>query len=307
MNENTSFSYGDLDALITNKLINNELLFNHVYWVQQKIDLKPDKEHILSSIEYTDILPRKDDFITELVNTAISWVYSQKKQESLLKERYEKTQDYGNASTFLFQQARKKFRKGKPQGQFGELLLFNFLQRFFTAVPLVRKIPITTSPNVERFGADAIHIAKEGNNILFYLGEAKCYKSNYHFSNALKAAILSILNSFDKFFKELDLYTYDDFLDVDLKMIAQNLKENKLRNIDFELVCILIYNEATELQGEDEQTIKANIVKSIETHCDKFDKSFFDKFPQAKINRIHYIFFPVWGLDSLLDDFVEQL
>ena len=85
MAENFLLSDRDLDALITSKLLSNTMLFNHVYWVQQKIDLKPDKEHILSSIEYTDILPRKDDFITELVNTAISWVYSQKKTRFIIK------------------------------------------------------------------------------------------------------------------------------------------------------------------------------------------------------------------------------
>lgn len=61
-----------------------------------------------------------------------------------------------------------KFRKGCPQGQYGELLLFNFIQHFFKAAPLLRKMPITTNPGLERHGADAIHYLDNGDEQIFF-------------------------------------------------------------------------------------------------------------------------------------------
>lgn len=302
-----SLVYDNLDTLITEKLSNNDALFNHVYWVKQEVELFPRKEHIVSSINFTDITSRKYDFVKELINTIVEWVYAKNKQNELINERLRKTNSLGNAASFLTHLAADKFRKNRPQGQFGELLLFNFLQKFFSAVPLLRKMPITTSPNMERFGADAIHVAKDGDNILFYIGEAKCYISQGKFSEALKDAVHSVISNFENFYNEIYLYTYDDFLDEDLKIVAQDLKENRLQNVKFELVCIIIYNETKDIMADSEQEIKANIINTILDHCNKFNKQFFTRFQNVVINRINYILFPVWELDKILAEFDKQL
>lgn len=299
--------YENLDILITEKLLNNASLFNHVYWVKQDLELLPHREHILGSVNFTDITSRKDDFIKELFFTIVAWIYGKKKQKELFDMRFRQSNDYGIAASFLLQQAKDKFRKDRPQGQFGELLLFNFLQKFFSAVPLLRKMPITTSPSMERFGADAIHVAKNGNNVLFFIGEAKCYISQGKFSEALKDGIDSVVKTFNNFFKEMNLYTYDDFLDEDLKIVAQDLKEGRLQNVKFELVCIIIYNENKDITADSEQEIKANIINTITKHCHNFDKQFFNRFKGGVINRINYILFPVWELDKILADFNKQL
>ena len=139
-----------VDELLTH----TESLINHIYWFKQDLNLQPSKEHIGTAINYTDIQERKDDFLKELVNTVASWVYSKAKSKQIVDERLSKVDfDYGNAYSFLTTQAFSKFRPGQPQGQFGELLLFNFIQYFFMAAPLFRKQRITTSIGHERYGA----------------------------------------------------------------------------------------------------------------------------------------------------------
>lgn len=307
MSNNSSSIYNNLGTLITKTLSNNDILFNHIFWVKQKVKLLPSKEHILGSINFTDISSRKDDFLKELINTIVEWVYSKNKQRELIDDRLRKTGSLGNAASFLTNLATNKFRESRPQGQFGELLLFNFLQKFFSAIPLLRKMPITTSKNMERFGADAIHFSKNGDNILFFIGEAKCYISQGKFSDALKDGIDSVIKNYNNFFNEMNLYTYDDFLDEDLKIIAQNLKEGRLEDVKFELVCIIIYNEKKDITADSEQEIKTNIINSITEHCNKFNKQFFNNFQNVVINRINYILFPVWELDKILVDFSKQL
>ena len=133
-------------AEISKLLSHTKGLLNHVYWVQQKFSLQPDKEHRATLINYTDINERREDFLNELINTIAAWVYNKKKVKKIIDDKLKTAgDDIGNATIFLSRQAFSKFRPGHPQGQFGELLLFNFIQYFFEAAPLLRKQRITTS------------------------------------------------------------------------------------------------------------------------------------------------------------------
>lgn len=89
---------------------------NHIYWIKQDFELKPDKEHIVSTINWTDIDERKHDFLKELINTISSWVYNKEKVKTIIDERFEAVGgDYGgNAANFLTTQAFSKFRPGHP-------------------------------------------------------------------------------------------------------------------------------------------------------------------------------------------------
>ena len=100
------------------------------------------------------------------------------------------------AGMFLTDHVKSKFRMVKPQGQFGELLLLNFLQHIFRAAPLLRKMSITTNPGLERFGADAIHYRPMGKEHVFYIDESKCYETKYRFNEAFKKSLESILKSY---------------------------------------------------------------------------------------------------------------
>jgi hypothetical protein len=292
------------EEIIKKLLTHTESLINQIYWFKDDFNFQPSKEHIGAAINYTDIHERKDDFLKEVVYTVASWVYSNAKSKKIIDERLTKVNgDHGNASSFLTTQAFSKFRPGHPQGQFGELLLFNFIQYFFGAVPLLRKQRITTSVGHERFGADAIHFKLEDKKNILILGESKCYRSEYQFNTAFRTSLESIANSFNNFDKEIDLYTYDDFIEPELENIAKLYKANKLANVHFELVCLIAYNENNTINGADEIEIKKSIVSIIQERCSGLNKDYFTSSDSKIIDRMNYIIFPIWHLDGLLDEF----
>ena len=296
----------DYRKIIDENKFDNEHLFNFIYSGTIELDLHPQKEHIVSSIAYSDIKPRVSDFLDELINTIVDWVYSSKKQHELINERLAKNSSQGNAATFLYKLARSKFRDGHPQRQFGELLLCNFLQKFFDSAPLVRKMKISTSSDLERFGADAIHFGYKNDNPILYLGEAKCYTSG-KFSAAVKNSVNSIFTTFENIDNELNLYTYDDFLTDDMEIIAKKYKENKLENMRYELVCIIIYNESKQIQSDNENSIREEIQRIVVDRCSKLSKDFYSNYDKRTLNRIHYIIFPICELQKVLEEYEKKM
>lgn len=277
-------------------------LMNHVHYVNHSFSVKPKRDHFLTAINYSDIKERKEDFLNALVNTITGWVYNRAKQTAIFNEQFSHSKEIGQASSYLTTLAHRKFRPGHPQGQFGELLLFNFLQHFFHAVPILRKQSITTNKNLERNGADAVHFTNASGKNTFFLGESKCYESKYQFGVAFEKSLISINDTFTKFDTEMDQYTYEDFIDDNLLEIAKEYKRGKLKDVHFELVCIIIYNENTTLNLTNEEEIKKKMLEIVEGRCQKFEVEKFNHVNHL-IDRIHYIFFPVWALDDVLDKF----
>ena len=294
--------------LIQDLLTHTRALMNHVFWFNHHLHLQPNKKHIGSAISYTDIKCRKEDFLRELINTIAGWVYSKARAKAIIGERLSLTDnDLSNASTFLTTQAFSKFRPGYPQGQFGELLLFNFVQHFFNAVPLLRKMRITTSTGHERFGADAIHIKQDGNATVFILGESKCYESKYQFKTAFSKSLNSIIATFNSLDKELDLYTYDDFVEKELEDVAKKYKSGELRRVRFELVCLIAYNETKPINGANEEGIKESIRTTICKRFESLESDAFEGIESRILDRINYIVFPIWDLDTLLENFSKLI
>lgn len=289
---------------ISELITHTKSLINHVYWFKQDFNIQPTKEHIGTAIAYTDIKERKDDFLDELVYTVVDWVYSKSKYKKIIDERMGVVDgDIANACSFLTSQAFSKFRPGHPQGQFGELLLFNFIQYFFDAVPLLRKQRITTSVGHERFGVDAIHYKIHSSKNVFILGESKCYKSNYKFKAAFEKSLNSIETTFNNLDEELNLYTYDDFIEPELEHIVKMYKSNTLPNINFEFVCLIAYNENKTIDGNNEDEIKESIKSIIEERCCNLDHSCFNEINNKILTKINYVIFPIWELDNLLLNF----
>lgn len=174
----------------------------------------------------------RSDFLEQLIDTVVDWVYSSEKYAALKAKFIESGKSEGAAVSQVVRKAKAKFRRGDDklliQGQLGELLLFHFIQRFKGAVPLLRKMPITTSAEHERYGADAVHYKIENGKNVIVLGEAKAYTSEYQFSSAFKKAIDSILDTYKKFRGELGLYLHEDFLDKDMDAVAEGILENAL-------------------------------------------------------------------------------
>lgn len=281
-------------------------LMNHVYFVEHQFSLLPSKNHHLTAINFTSIHERKDDFLTALINTVSNWVYSKAERDKILDEQEHESGDRALAGAFLTNAANQKFRPGYPNGQFGELLLFNFLQHFFHAVPLLRKQRITTNIKLERNGADAIHYKQENGEHIFVLGESKCYESDYKFRDAFCKSLESIKTTLDSFSKELGLYTYDDFIENDLLQVAKAFKKGTLANTRIDLACLIIYNERKTLTKKDEKQIKADILKIVNERCALIQKDDYAGITDV-IDSIQYIIFPIWALEDLLNEFQKKV
>ncbi|MGM8226793.1 HamA C-terminal domain-containing protein [Cellvibrio sp. ARAG 10.3] len=285
-------------------LSNTNSMMNQVYWFQQDIKLPKAASHRGVSIRHVDIKEMRSSFIRELKSTALNWVYSSNKYKTLFEEEMlSRNGDAQNACSYLMQVADQKFRKGNPQGQYGELLLFNFIQHFFRAPPLLRKMPITTNPSLERNGADAIHYREDAAEQCFILGESKCYESKYRFNEALQVSIDSIVTSFENLENELILYQFDDFIDPELIDVAKNLKDGKLTSPKFELVCLIIYEENRDISANSQTEIQNKIEECLKYRWANTHKDLYKNVGDPIVSRIHYVVFPNWSLRELLDEF----
>lgn len=251
-----------LDKDVSEHLINNDSLFNNIHIIHQNFDIIPDTDgHYGASIEYQDINELRDSFLDELYDTIVNWVYSSKKYEQLKTAAMKKGKTEQAANSEIQRKAHNKFRGNRNsenlliQGQLGELLLFHFIQRIRKAVPLLRKMKITTSNKHERFGADAIHFKYDNGRPTFILGEAKTYTSEYGFNKAFEEAIDSILTTYKSHKREMGLYVHEDFLDDEMNEIAEEYLNNTLKNVDVQLVSIIVYNETRTIKITNEEDI----------------------------------------------------
>lgn len=299
---------------IEDRVINNDSLFNNIFVVQQKFDIIPDDvNHFGTSIDYQDLSELRDDFISELYDTIVDWVYSSDKYVALKNAAINKGKTEQAANSEIQRKARQKFRGDRDsdkllvQGQLGELLLFHYIQRFQRAIPLLRKMRITTSKNHERFGADAIHFKIENDKPIIILGEAKTYTSKYKFNDAFEDAIDSIITTYTSHRKELNLYVHEDFLDDMMNEVAEKYLNNTLENVEVHLVSIIVYNETNKLNITSQEEIRRQIIKIIEERYKGFDKSKIDIEKHPILRRITYIVMPVWKLDELAKEFQSKI
>lgn len=291
------------EAFVDGLLSDTETLFLNIHAFQCTLHSLPGKSHEGLSITYQDILERREDFLRELKNTLCSWIYSKKRFQKIFEElAVSRGGDAQGAFSQIQRMVEGVRRKGFPQGQYGELLLFNVLQHYFKATPLLRKMPITTNAAIERHGADAIHYRPEGEAHVVYLGEAKTYTASGFF-RAVRDSTESIIASFQNFSKELGLYVYQDFIEEELRSIAKGIKNNSLKNLRYELVCVVTYRELADRKGINESELKKAIEAAVQSKIQKFDLTFFNDKPEVVLAKIHFFMMPIWGLSELLEDF----
>lgn len=299
---------------IEKRLINNDSLFRNIHIVHQNFDIVPnDRKHYGASIDYQDISELRSSFINELFYTIVEWVYSSDKYKELKEHAMNNGKSEPAANAEIQDKARNKFRGNRNsenlliQGQLGELLLFHFIQRFQGAVPLLRKMKITTSNQHERFGADAIHFKYEDEKPIIILGEAKTYTSDYKFNVAFEKAVESILQTYSSHRDELDLYLHEDFLDKEMNEIAESYINNTLENVEVHLVSIVVYNETQNLDITSEKDIKRQIEEIIAERYKNFNNDKIDIKNNPILKRITYIVFPVWELENLAQEFQNKI
>lgn len=289
---------------ISAMLADTRMFFSNVHHFECTVQSIPGKSHRGVTITHQHLLERRAGFVRELRNTMSGWVFSKEQYHQLLARELElRGGDVQNAASNLHEIVHERFRKGQPNGQFGELLLFNVIQHFFEAPPLLRKMQLTTNPKIERHGADAIHYRPDGDRHVIFVGEAKTYASKYKFKEALTSAINSVFGSFQNISSELSLYIYNDFIDPALHPIAEGIKNNTIANIEYEIVCVVSYCESEPKTGIDEASIKARIEEVLNNRLASYDMSEHEDKCQVTLGRFHYLVVPIWGLDAILKEF----
>lgn len=299
---------------VLKRLIQNDTLFDYLYVFNQQFDILPqDHNHYGTFIQYQDIKELREDFLNELLDSVVNFVYSSEKYANLQQEIAKKGKPIEAVNSEIIRKAKGKFRANKStgslliQGQMGELLLFHYIQRYMKAIPILRKMPITTSSQHERFGADAIHYKIECGKNIIILGEAKTYTSKYKFKEAFEDALESIISTWNNFRNEMYLYVHEDFLDSEMSNIVEDLLCNRLPNTEFQLVSIILYNETKSVNLTDEADIKKQIISIIEERFKSFDKNKIKIKENPILNRITYIVFPVWKLQELAMEFQKLI
>lgn len=69
---------------IEKRIINNNALFNNILVIHQNFDIIPsDTKHYGASIDFQDLCELRDDFLDELYDSIVDWVYSSEKYEKL--------------------------------------------------------------------------------------------------------------------------------------------------------------------------------------------------------------------------------
>jgi hypothetical protein len=164
---------------------------------------------------------------------------------------------------------------------------------------------ITTNPQLERNGADAIHIARKDDKYILYLGEAKAYESG--FKPAFKKAMKSILKTYDEHRSELNLYQYNQFISPELESLANRYLSGAGGEFEIHLVSVIAYEADSRPIGNDYESIIASIREGVEQECVRLVDADYADFKELLLTRMNHIVFPIHGLAQLLDVFKRKL
>jgi hypothetical protein len=294
----------DLESLLTEL----DAFVGTMYAVRHHLGFQPEKEHVVTCIDYLDLQELREEFVAELVATMIPFVYSETRRKALLAE-FAPGRSPEGAHERLRQLCLKKFRQSSSQGQFSELLLCNLLQHYFRAVPLVRKMPLTTNPNTERQGADAIHLARVDGKFRIYLGEAKTYAGK---SDNLRVAFNEAVNDlvykhYANLRNELDLYIFEPFIPPQIEAVARDFRAGKLKDAEVHLVAIVSYDFRDMIRGSREERLKS-IVSAVQTGLQTIPTSkLFSGMDTDVLPRLNFIIFPAVDLAKLVANFRHVL
>jgi len=104
-------------------------------------------------------------------------------------------------------------------------------------------------------------------------------------------------------------YIYEDFLEPELEQVAKAYKNGTLKNVEIHLVCLVAYNETTEIQKKSESQIKNDILNIISNRCKKINSNVYDCFNayETLLTRMNYIIFPLWEMKNLIMRFQRAI
>lgn len=281
-------------------------LLKRIHYVEDPFGLDFNEHCLGTCINYNDILEVRDQFVEELTLRMVDYVYSRVKQAQIKQAFIEEDRrTEGDAHALLRKRARNKFRTSNLQGQFSELLVFNLLQAFFQAIPMVRKMPLTTNPNLERNGADGIHVKVVGETPHIYIAECKTSdRATGAFRYSLKESVEDVIHHYNQHLSELDLYTFEDFLPEEIENFARAYLRGDVEHVQVNLVCMATYGRSGSAEGLTKEEILHNTLEEIKTEISCIELETIQNLVPDKLKpRLHVIFFPVYELTELLQRF----
>ncbi|MFK4752736.1 HamA C-terminal domain-containing protein [Oceanobacter antarcticus] len=295
----------DTDSL----LANTRSLISKMIYLREDYGLTPKNSHVGTAIRFSDLIELHDEFVNELTNGIIRFVYSKEKEEKIVEQLMEEGRDLPSAYSELRRRSHNKFRKSNLKGQFSELLIFYLLQYHFKAVPVLRKMKITTNPALERNGADAIHVSADDGGYKLYLAECKTYDAKgKNFNNALHDSVEDMIEHYLGHRNELNLYTFEDFIPEKLEDIVRSYLEGKSDNIEVNLVCLVAYRNDEAVSGKNQQELNDSSLESIRSAASRINLTALKKkIPNNLEARLHYVLFPIADVDDILNKFTKQI
>ncbi|MDX2471862.1 MAG: SAVED domain-containing protein [SAR324 cluster bacterium] len=125
---------------------------------------------------------------------------------------------------------------------------------------------LTTNSKLERKGANAIPLAQTNGKLQPYIVGCKTYfAEEYPFNKAVYASTKYIVNHFKDHRDELNLYSFDNFVTPELESICQEYLEGERGDIEVNLVCMVAYDNSTEITVSNQQDKLKSSIDSIDS------------------------------------------
>jgi Cap4 SAVED domain len=273
------------------------------------------EKHRAVCITHLTLCEQTEKFANSLVRAIKPFVYSPEKlkelAESLLLEEKLPSEEIDQ---FITQHCSGLFRDSSVDGQLGELILYVILEQFFESIPIIRKMPITTNTELERNGADAIHLKIRNGTYELIIGEAKTYSkltnqdsnpSNQPSYRGFAESISSAIDSFKNLWNETEIYLNNNFVPDDLKNVVKAIKRKEL-NHSVLICCICVYEHDSPEGNEDRENVEI-MHREAEEAIKKFCKSIhYTRIPENLKPKFCLISFPVSDMNKLKEQFKCQ-
>lgn len=95
------------ESEITKRLMPNKALFADIHVISKKFDILPDGNvHYGASIAYQDLQELREDFLVDLMDTIVDWIYSADKY-AVLKEKETKKGNLRQRRMLLFNEGQE--------------------------------------------------------------------------------------------------------------------------------------------------------------------------------------------------------
>ena len=246
--------------------------------------------------------------LNDLVETLISYIT----HFCLAAERRAGLGEQARNKAFL--EARKLFRKTNTSGQPGELLVYFLIEAVLQAPQVLKKMLITTNPELERNGSDGVHVRWAGDMLELIFAEAKLHKS---FGNALTQAFKSITDFHNSATKGLEINFFlntFNLLSSEQQKIVKSYIEGENKGKCSEVQVCLIGHTWDEYQCLKDRDKKDAFLKEFEARYLQWAETTMKPCLECELTtfthshlRFEFFFLPFTSVDDFRTLFLESL